>query len=193
MRIIAITVILLNLHFGLLAQNEPTLDITPNPFVDTTSFIFTLPASDTVSLVVYNSLGQLIDTPINKQLMPQGTHTVIFVGDTLPDNIYYVALIVDTNVVANKLIKLDQLVGVKNNKLEDENITIFPNPTSGQINVTGLSQETTRISVYNVLGELLFEQEAPDQKIDLSSLPNGTYIFLFTQGKTTFRKKIIKL
>ncbi len=41
MRILITIAILLNLHFGLLAQNEPTLDIVPNPFVDTTSFIFT--------------------------------------------------------------------------------------------------------------------------------------------------------
>jgi len=57
---IAITIaVSLTLHFGLLAQTGPTLDITPNPFVDTTSFIFTLPASDTVSLLVYNRWGQM--------------------------------------------------------------------------------------------------------------------------------------
>ena len=35
MRIIITIVILLSLHFGLAAQNEPTLDVIPNPFFGT--------------------------------------------------------------------------------------------------------------------------------------------------------------
>ncbi|PCH92857.1 MAG: hypothetical protein COB85_07745 [Bacteroidetes bacterium] len=193
MRIIIIAVILLNLHFGLLAQNEPTLDIVPNPFVDTTSFVFILPASDTVSLFVYNRWGQLIGTPVNEQLMPQGTHTVIFVGDSLPEDVYYVALIVDTVVVAKKLIKLNQFVGLENDRLEEQGMTIYPNPTMGLTTVTILPHKSARIAVYNALGKLVRDEELISQQIDLSYLPNGIYTFHVIQGKTTFRKKIIKL
>ncbi len=195
MRIIIIAVILLNLHFGLLAQNEPTLDIVPNPFVDTTSFIFTLPISDTVSLVVYDRWGQLIDSTIKEQLFPQGTHTVIFVGDTLPEDVYYVALIVDTNVVPKYLIKLDQLVGLKDDKLEEQHITIYPNPTTGLITITNLPKETIRITVYNILGELVHNQELNDSNkpsVDLSALPDGLYFIQLEHGQMTFRKKVIK-
>jgi hypothetical protein len=184
MRIIVITAILLNVHFGLLAQNEPTLDIAPNPFVDTTSFVFTLPISDTVSLVVYDRWGQLIDTPVNEQLMPQGTHSVIFIGDTIPypyavENIE-IPIISPVNSVKNEL---DNYV----------NFEVYPNPTIGQINVTGLTQETTRVVVYNVLGELVYDDRLIDNQLDLSSLSSGAYILHVTQRKTTFRKKVIKL
>ena len=60
MRILVIIKILLNLHIEVFAQNKPAFNIVPNPFKDTTSFIFTLPESDTVSLVVYNRLGELL-------------------------------------------------------------------------------------------------------------------------------------
>ncbi len=195
MRILITIAIQLYLHFGLLAQNEPTLNIVPNPFEDTTSFIFTLPTSDTVSLVVYDRWGQLIDSTINEQLMPQGTHTVIFVGDTLPEDVYVVALIVDTNVIGKNLIKLNQLVGLKNDKLEEQRITIYPNPTTGLITVTGLSVEPARITVYNVLGGLVHDQElngSNERFIDLSALPGGLYLIQVQYGQMTLRKKVIK-
>jgi len=106
MRVIATTIILLNIHFGLMAQNKPTLDIIPNPFVDTTSFILTLPTSDTVSLVIYNLLGELIDSTIKEQLMPQGTQSLMFIGDTLPLGQYIVYLDVDTHLIFKKIIRL---------------------------------------------------------------------------------------
>ena len=195
MRIIVIAIILLNLHFGLLAQNEPTLDIVPNPFVDTTSFIFTLPISDTVSIVVYDRWGQLIDSVIKEQLMPQGIHSVIFVGDTLPEDVYVVALIVDANVVGKNLIKLDQLVGFKNDKLEEQLITIYPNPTTGQITVTGLPEEATRITVYNVQGELVHSQElngSGEPVIDLDAFPPGIYLLQLESEGSTIEKRVVK-
>lgn len=100
--------------------SQPTLDVFPNPFYDTTSFIFTLPESDTVSLVVYNRWGQIIDSLIKEQVMPQGTNTVIFVGDTLPQDVYYVLLVVDTNWIGKSFVKLDEL-------------TYFPFPDSNSV------------------------------------------------------------
>ncbi|PCH66641.1 MAG: hypothetical protein COC01_07550 [Bacteroidetes bacterium] len=198
MRIIVIATILLNLHFGLLAQNEPTLDIEPNPFVDTTSFIYTLSTSDTVSLVVYNLLGQLIDSLIKEQLKPQGTQTIMFVGDTLPVGQYFVFLAVDTHLVSKKIVKLEQLpLVLEYDKLEKPYLNIYPNPTTGRINLTNFPQNSdVRITIYNVLGELVYRQELNGSNvslIDLSYLPMGMYFFHIAQGQTTFREKIIKL
>ena len=154
MRTIVIAIILLNLHFGLLAQNEPTLDIVPNPFVDTTSFIFTLPTSDTVSLVVYDRWGQLIDSLVKEQLMPQGTNSVIFVGDTLPEDVYVVVLYVDVNMVSKNFIKLDQLVGFKNDEQEEQYMTIYPNPFNHHAKVQFSSlQHAADLEVYDVTGK----------------------------------------
>lgn len=176
MRVIVIFVILLNVPFGILAQNQPTLDIVPNPFMDTTSFVFSLPTSDTVSLVVYDRWGQLIDSVINEQFMSQGTHDVIFVGDTLPEDVYYVALIVDANVVPKSLVKLNQLVGVKDYRLEEQRITIYPNPTTRKIRLINLPERyEVRITICSILGELVYDQLLTDPQINISELSAGVY------------------
>jgi len=73
-------------------------------------------------------------------------------------------------------------------------IEIYPNPATGHITLTNLPQnEDVRITVYNVLSKLVYEKETAEHQIDLSGLPSGVYMFHVTQGKTTFRKKVIKL
>jgi len=197
MRVIVILVILISLPFGLLAQNEPTLDIVPNPFVDTTSFVITLPASDTVSLVVYNQLGELIDSTIKEQLIPQGTQTLIFIGDTLPLGQYIVYLDVDTHVILRKFVKVDQLpLNVENKQLRELHLNIFPNPTSGYITLTNLPQKTSNIAIYNVLGVPMHVCEwkgLDNVVVDLTELPKGLYYLHVFQDATTVKKKIVKL
>ena len=77
----------------------------------------------------------------------------------------------------------------------DRDITIYPNPTFGPITLTGLRKGSTTIAVYNVLGELVHEQElngADDTSVDLSTFPSGLYLVHLQQGQNTFRKKVIK-
>jgi len=114
----------------------------------------------------------------------QCTFPIFGNGDTIPypyavENIE-IPIISPVNSVKNEL---DNYV----------NFEVYPNPTIGQINVTGLTQETTRVVVYNVLGELVYDDRLIDNQLDLSSLSSGAYILHVTQRKTTFRKKVIKL
>lgn len=53
-----------------LAQNYP------NPFNPTTTIDFTLPISKTISLKIYNALGQEVRTLINNQKYTPGSHTI---------------------------------------------------------------------------------------------------------------------
>jgi len=72
---------------------------------------------------------------------------------------------------------------------------IYPNPTTGLITITGLLQEATRITVYNVLGELVYDQLMTDPDnalIDLSNLPDGVYLLQLQYGREIMRGKIIK-
>lgn len=63
--------------FTIITPDDYTLEQNyPNPFNPTTSISFTLPLDKTVSLKIYNSLGQDVRTLVNNRAYPQGRHTV---------------------------------------------------------------------------------------------------------------------
>lgn len=67
-------------------------------------------------------------------------------------------------------------------------IIIYPNPTSGVVNIGG---DNVDIKVYNHLGKLIID-ESNATKIDLSNYANGMYHLHITKNEKTIIKKIIK-
>ncbi|MBL0174419.1 MAG: T9SS type A sorting domain-containing protein [Ignavibacteria bacterium] len=63
----------------------------PNPFNPATTLTFSVPTALTVSLRVYNLLGQDIATLVNGKV-EAGTHTVDFDASALPSGTYYYRL-----------------------------------------------------------------------------------------------------
>jgi len=62
------------------------------------------------------------------------------------------------------------------------NITIlFPNPSTGKFTIVGTQNfVSTKIDIYNMLGERVFSQfnfHNPTFKVDLSARPNGIYLY----------------
>jgi DUF1680 family protein len=72
-------------HFFKLNQNYP------NPFNPTTTITFALPKACTVKLKVYDTVGRLITTLIDKKL-EAGSHTVDFNASNLASGIYFYLL-----------------------------------------------------------------------------------------------------
>lgn len=66
----------------------------PNPFNPTTSIRVELPTEGTVSLLVYNILGQKIMTLIDQELRSEGRYAKTFDGANLPSGIYFYRLTV---------------------------------------------------------------------------------------------------
>ncbi len=66
-----------------LAQNYP------NPFNPSTQIAFTLPQNATVSLRVYNLLGQQVATILNGALYSAGSHRVTFEAQNFSNGIYF--------------------------------------------------------------------------------------------------------
>jgi hypothetical protein len=78
--------------------------------------------------------------------------------------------------------------GIK--KTENDNIKIYPNPTSTKLFINGLTQ-STKLSVYNLRGILVLSKHLFDNQIDVSNLTNGIYIIKFeNKGGITIRKFI---
>jgi len=59
----------------------------PNPFNPSTNIRFTLPQVEQVTINVYNSIGQKIETLVSRQ-MAAGSHSVTFDAEGLPSGVY---------------------------------------------------------------------------------------------------------
>lgn len=68
------------------------------------------------------------------------------------------------------------------------NLTIYPNPTTGIINLSDISKIGETIIISNVLGQVV-KTVKTNNVIDISNLPQGIY---FLQTKNLLIKKIIK-
>ena len=60
----------------------------PNPFNPSTKIKYSLPKAEKVKIDVYNTLGQKIETLLNKS-MPAGYHEIEFNAQNLPSAIYF--------------------------------------------------------------------------------------------------------
>ncbi|HRE11098.1 MAG TPA: choice-of-anchor J domain-containing protein [Ignavibacteria bacterium] len=75
----------------------------PNPFNPITNIEFSVAKTRDVSLVIYNSLGQLVSTLVNQELTP-GTYKYDFNATGLPSGSYYYRLTAGDFVQTNKMI-----------------------------------------------------------------------------------------
>lgn len=63
----------------------------PNPFNPVTTIKFSLPQKSNVRLIVYNSLGQKVETLLN-ELLKAGYHQIKFSGNNISSGIYFYRL-----------------------------------------------------------------------------------------------------
>jgi photosystem II stability/assembly factor-like uncharacterized protein len=103
---------------------------------------------------------------------------------------------INNNSYGNHIYKWhSKFVGVPEKSLPDTYISIFPNPTTGKVNVQ-VSQfedsKTNNLEVYNLFGECIHHQTgtSKNQQLDLSSQPQGIYIIKVNSADETFMKKI---
>jgi photosystem II stability/assembly factor-like uncharacterized protein len=88
-----------------------------------------------------------------------------------------------------------KFVGVPEKSLPDTDISVFPNPTTGKVNVQVSQFEDSKMNsleVYNLFGECIHHQTgtSKNQQLDLCSQPQGIYIIKVNSADETFMKKI---
>ncbi len=102
-------------------------------------------------------------------------------------------LILDNEVVVRKTVsvpsKIEETNGLNNN------IQIYPNPANTDIYIdliNNLNAKTIQnISVYNLLGEKVFESNAYIHQIPVSNFSKGVYLLKIDMNEMLFTKKII--
>jgi hypothetical protein len=98
------------------------------------------------------------------------------------------------NMIVNtvyKTVTISLITGV--DELNDESISLFPNPVTNELKISNISQNST-ISIYNSNGKLLISKTSRSsiEKIDVSSLINGVYLIRITENKTSKTFRLIK-
>lgn len=71
-------------------------------------------------------------------------------------------------------------------------LPVYPVPTSGPLTIDVEAHKLVSIEVLNILGEVVFNAAAFDNTIDISNLPNGSYILRITTDEGVSSKRIIK-
>ncbi|MCR4965554.1 MAG: T9SS type A sorting domain-containing protein [Bacteroidales bacterium] len=85
--------------------------------------------------------------------------------------------------------------GINNFQDEVHTFGVQPNPSNGQVTITGsFAEDNGTCLIYNAMGMLVGSYEvdlaAPCQ-LNLSHLPNGVYMMNITSGNQTYRSKMV--
>ena len=85
---------------------------------------------------------------------------------------------------------------VNSNFNENNLLSIYPNPTSGEINVSFYNYNQSNLKIINLLGEVIYRQNISEYgnqllTIDLSEFSNGIYILELKNDKDIINEKII--
>jgi hypothetical protein len=82
---------------------------------------------------------------------------------------------------------------VNGSSAESVDLDIYPNPASGIVKLflKGDPNQIHSISIYNLLGEKIFNSETFQSEIDLSNKPNGIYFLQYNLNSKTIIKKLV--
>jgi len=89
-------------------------------------------------------------------------------------------------------------VGIDEWRIENGELKIYPNPTSGEIQVTSYELQVTSIEIFDVMGRMVANVGAlratplQDGTINISHLPSGIYFIRIQTETGTITQKIIK-
>jgi hypothetical protein len=99
-----------------------------------------------------------------------------------------------TNTTINEFV---EPASISENK-SSGTLSVYPNPGNGKFKIQmdngQLSMEHYQLSIYNVLGEKIFQSEIKNLKteIDISHQPNGIYIIRVNDGIQSLNQRLIK-
>lgn len=84
-----------------------------------------------------------------------------------------------------------------NEVFSSDNVSIFPNPSTGEVSITMLSNiNSMDLKVYNAIGEAVVTKKinvsaSGETKVDLSNNPDGIYLFEVKTSEGTITKKVV--
>lgn len=141
---------------SLLASPQDTANwqITPNPFITQTNIQFYLTEQDTVSIFVYNPLGQTVSVILNSQVLSQGNYSYIFYGDSLPDGTYFVQLKINQNSYSKHIVKSIQANSDNTINTDKLKLTVYVDKNN-LLKINGDIHTGDLITIYSTNGKII--------------------------------------
>jgi hypothetical protein len=79
--------------------------------------------------------------------------------------------------------------GVQNEELQ---LHIFPNPSSGYINIETKSKTYTDVEIYDIMGSQVFKKRYFESKFNIQlNVSSGTYLFHLSNENLNYSRKVI--
>ena len=118
--------------------------------------------------------------------------TCIIVDDAAWSTANWTSYIDATSTFVNNQAACDALASVSENSLVNQ-ITIFPNPATNILYIQNNSNYfIDTISIYTMLGKLIYQSNDTQTTVDISTLSDGMYLVKLNNGSQVISKKIIK-
>ena len=188
-------VFLLSLSF-LFTHVKSQISANPNPCDKRTLLSYTLPGSDTVSLVVYDVLGHKIITIRNNEFLTAGSYQDSLILDTFNPGSYYATIERNNSpspIALCKVIKTGATsIPVIGGTGE---IKLFPNPTTQKAHIDlGSMKNDLHVSLYDEIGRLVFEDRVSGNALDIDLGPytHGLYTLKLSEGPEQKIYKLVK-
>lgn len=86
---------------------------------------------------------------------------------------------------------------IKDSEIDAINWSVFPNPNNGkfEVKMDGAGNETVKIKVYSLIGQMVYETETVNdntaKSIDLDKVSNGIYFIKVSSNNKEFTKKVV--
>jgi hypothetical protein len=82
---------------------------------------------------------------------------------------------------------------LRNDKFDEADFSIFPNPVGNHLNIQGEDADIENIEIYNLSGKQVLQPKYnPNEAIDVSSLAKGLYVLKVQTENGSFTKKLVK-
>lgn len=173
-----------------------SLSINPNPFQNRTSLTYSFINNDTVSINIYDVIGNIIFSPITNSVMPSGVYQDSLIMDSYADGIYFVQLKLSHRKTIIRKIAKSNTAGISINATNLKDLKAYPNPIKDKLNIEFTIRETENIKLklYSSQSQLVYSiyKLKTKQEIDLSFLANGIYYLKVENNSEQKVFKIIK-
>jgi hypothetical protein len=165
------------LSFTQVKSQTNILSIYPNPFTDTLNVQIYLAGNDTVTITVYSITGQTVATLAYDSIMAVGNHTIFYVAPSLANGVYFIMMKAGGQTTNKKIIKQSATNSIQIIAVNSNRVSIFPNPSNGNIFIQS-SIELGLITIYNNIGQLVYQQSIKDKttQVDLTQQSEGIYL-----------------